>query len=156
MADTTENVQLELGTGVGQLRFGMTMDAVRATLGEPEEIEVSDPDDDFEHQAWNYLDRGYSLYFDTEDDNRLSCIETDHPGLTLLGEPILGKSAAEIKALMARNGYPTAQEEQGDADELQLSYEHEMIDFYFVDDELMVVNFGVFIDEESHDVRWPA
>ena len=31
-----------------------------------------------------------------------------------------------------------------------------MIDFYFVENELMVVNFGVFIDEDSHDVQWPG
>lgn len=154
MADNIEH--LNLGKGVGPLHFGMTMDAVRAAIGEPEEVEESDPDDEFEHQAWNYLDLGYSLYFDQEDENRLSCIETDRPGLTLFGQSILGQSPTAIKALMARNGYPTAQEENGDAGELQLSYDQEMIDFYFVDNELMVVNFGVFIDEESHQVKWPA
>lgn len=153
MAENPE--QLQLGTGVGPLRFGMTMDAVRTALGEPEEIEESDPDDEFDHQAWNYLELGYSLYFDQEDDNRLSCIETDRPGLTLFGQSILGQSTAQIKALMSQNGYPTAQEENGDSGELQLSYDQEMIDFYFVEDELMVVNFGVFIDENSHDVKWP-
>ncbi len=154
MTDTTE--QLQLGQGVGTLKFGMTMDAVRAAIGEPEEIEESGPNDDFEHQAWNYLDLGYSLYFDQEDDNRLSCIETDRTGLSLFGQPILGKSVAELRALMAQNGYPTAHEEPGDAGELQLSYDQEMIDFYFVDNELMVVNFGVFIDEKSHEVKWPV
>ena len=154
MAETTET--LKLGTGVGPLRFGMTMDAVRAALGEPEEVEESDPDDEFEHQAWNYLDLGYSLYFDQEDDNRLSCIETDRPGLLLFGESVLGKTPTAVRELMMRNGYQNATEESMDAGELQLSYEHEMIDFYFVDNELMVVNFGVFIDEESHDVKWPA
>jgi hypothetical protein len=57
---------------------------------------------------------------------------------------------------MAKNGYPTAQEEPGDDGEIQLSYEHEMIDFYFVDDQLLVINFGVFIDEQTHEVQWPA
>lgn len=154
MTDLTE--QLHLGKGVGTLQFGMTMEAVRGAIGEPEEIEESDPDDEFDHQAWNYLDLGYSLYFDQEDDNRLSCIETDRPGLALFGQSILGKTPGEIKSLMANNGYPTALEENGDAGELQLSYDREMIDFYFVDNELMVVNFGVFIDEETTQVKWPG
>ena len=154
MENTTE--QLHLGVGVGPLKFGMTMDAVRAAIGEPEEIEESDQDDEFEHQAWNYLDLGYSLYFDREDENRLSCIETDRPSLTLFGQEILGKTPADISALMAHNGYPQVEEEPGDAGELQLSYDQEMIDFYFVENELLVVNFGVFIDAESHDVQWPA
>lgn len=154
MAENIE--QLMLGVGVGPLRFGMTMDEVRAALGEPEEVEISDENDEFNHQAWNYLELGYSLYFDEEDENRLSCIETDRPGLALFGQRLLGKSSVEIKKLMDRNGYPTAEEEQGDAGELQLSYDQEMIDFYFVDNELMVVNFGVFIDETTHAVQWPA
>ena len=154
MAENTEN--LMLGVGVGPLRFGMTMDDVRKAVGEPEEVEKSDANDDFDHQAWNYLEQGYSLYFDEEDDNRLSCIETDRPELGLFGEPIIGKSPDEIRALMTRNGYPKAEEEHGDAGELQLSYDHEMIDFYFVEDELMVINFGVFIDVQTHEVKWPA
>ncbi len=148
--------QLKLGVGVGPLRFGMTMDEVRAAIGEPEEVEISDENDEFDHQAWNYLELGYSLYFDEEDGNRLSCIETDRPGLALFGQSALGKSPAEIKTIMADNGYPDAEEEDGDAGELQVSYDNEMIDFYFVENELMVVNFGVFIDAESHDVKWPA
>jgi hypothetical protein len=89
---TNQQEEVHLGTGVGPLRFGMTMDAVKAAIGEPEEIEKSEPDDEFDHQAWNYLDQGFSLYFDKEDDNRLSCIETDREGLTLFGEEILGNN----------------------------------------------------------------
>ena len=154
MADSTEH--LHLGTGIGPLRFGMTMEQVRKAIGEPEEVEKSDESDEFDHQAWNYLDLGYSLYFDEEDANRLSCIETDRPDLRLYGEAVIGKSPAEVKALMARHGHPEAEEETLDANELQVSYDQEMIDFYFVDDELAVINFGVFIDEETHDVKWPA
>jgi hypothetical protein len=152
---TEQAEDIKLGTGVGELRFGMSMDEVRQQLGEPEEVEKSEEDDDFEHQAWNYLDQGYSLYFDREDDYRLSCIETDRPAIALYGESILGKSPEQIKALMAQHGHTNADEEAGDDGELQLSYEHQMIDFYFVENELMVVNFGVFIEEESLEVRWP-
>lgn len=147
--------EIKLGMGVGQLQFGISMDDVRAILGEPEEIEKSEDEDDFEHQAWNYLDKGYSLYFDREDDYRLSCIETDRPGLTLYGEAVLGKSPEEIRDLMQRNGHPAVEEEPGDEGELRLSYEHEMIDFYFVENTLAVVNFGVFIEEDSLEVQWP-
>ncbi len=153
---TNQQAEVHLGKGIGPLTFGMSMAAVKAAIGEPEEIEKSEPDDEFDHQAWNYLEQGFSLYFDQEDDNRLSCIETDREGLTLFGEPILEKSVADIRALMSRHGYTQAQEEAGDEGELQLSYEQEMIDFYFVDDQLLVINFGVFIDEETHDVKWPA
>ncbi len=56
-----EENEIILGTGMGPLRFGATMDEVRALMGEPEEIEESEEEDEFEHQAWNYLEEGYSL-----------------------------------------------------------------------------------------------
>ncbi|WP_240935463.1 hypothetical protein [Hymenobacter sp. HDW8] len=150
-----EENEITLGTGMGPLKFGASMDEVRALMGEPEEIEESEDDDEFEHQAWNYLEEGYSLYFDREDDYRLSCIETDHPGLRLFGEPIQGKSQAAIEELMSRHGYTNPETERMETGEVRLSYEKEMIDLYFDEDELQFVNFGVFISDDL-EVQWPS
>lgn len=151
----TEENEIILGTGMGPLRFGATMDEVRALMGEPEEIEESEEEDEFEHQAWNYLEEGYSLYFDREDDYRLSCIETDHPGMRLFGEAIHSKSPEQIQELMRQHGYEASEVEKMDTGEMRVSYEKEMIDLYFDEDELQFVNFGVFISEDL-DVQWPA
>jgi hypothetical protein len=152
---STEENEIILGTGMGPLKFGATQDEVRALMGEPEEIEESEDDDEFEHQAWNYLEEGYSLYFDREDDYRLSCIETDHPGLRIFGQPIHGKSVDEIQELMRQNGLETTEVERMDTGETRLSYEKEMIDLYFDEDQLQFVNFGVFINDDL-DVQWPS
>jgi hypothetical protein len=152
---STEENEIILGTGMGPLRFGATMDEVRALMGEPEEIEESEEEDEFEHQAWNYLEEGYSLYFDREDDYRLSCIETDHPGMRLFGELIHGQSPEQIQELMRKHGLEASEVEKMDTGETRVSYEKEMIDLYFDEDELQFVNFGVFISEDL-DVQWPA
>ncbi|WP_022825594.1 hypothetical protein [Hymenobacter norwichensis] len=152
---STEENEIILGTGMGPLRFGATMDEVRALMGEPEEIEESEEEDEFEHQAWNYLEEGYSLYFDREDDYRLSCIETDHPGMRLFGELIHGQSPEQIQELMRKQGLEASEVEKMDTGETRVSYEKEMIDLYFDEDELQFVNFGVFISEDL-DVQWPA
>lgn len=152
---STEENEIILGTGMGPLRFGATMDEVRALMGEPEEIEESEEEDEFEHQAWNYLEEGYSLYFDREDDYRLSCIETDHPGMRLFGELIHGQSPEQIQELMRKHGLEASEVENMDTGETRVSYEKEMIDLYFDEDELQFVNFGVFISEDL-DVQWPA
>jgi hypothetical protein len=152
---STEENEIILGTGMGPLRFGATMDEVRALMGEPEEIEESEEEDEFEHQAWNYLEEGYSLYFDREDDYRLSCIETDHPGMRLFGELIHGQSPEQIQELMRKQGLEASEVERMDTGETRVSYEKEMIDLYFDEDELQFVNFGVFISEDL-DVQWPA
>ena len=41
-----------------------------------------------------------------------------------------------------------------EAGEVRLSYEKEMIDLYFEEDELQFVNFGVFINDDL-EVQWP-
>jgi len=140
---------------MGPLRFGASMDEVRELMGEPEEIEESDDDDEFEHQAWNYLDEGYSLYFDREDDYRLSCIETDHAGMRLFGEAIHGLSVEKIQDLMRRQNVDEAEVETMETGEVRLSYEKQMIDLYFDEDELQFVNFGVFINDDL-EVQWPS
>ncbi|UYZ62245.1 hypothetical protein [Hymenobacter weizhouensis] len=154
-AASTEENEIVLGVGMGPLKFGATMDEVRALMGEPEEIEESEEDDEFEHQAWNYLEEGYSLYFDREDDYRLSCIETDHPGMRLYGEAIHSKSPEEVDALMRRHGHEQSETEKMDTGEMRISYEKEMIDLYFDEGELQFVNFGVFINDDM-EVQWPA
>ena len=152
---STEEHEIRLGTGMGPLKFGASQDEVRSLMGEPEEIEESEDDDEFEHQAWNYLDEGYSLYFDREDDYRLSCIETDHPGIRLYGEAIHGRSPEQIQELMKSHGHEQSEIEKMDTGEMRISYEKEMIDMYFEDEELQFVNFGVFIDEDL-EVQWPS
>ena len=152
-----EENEIILGTGMGPLHFGATMDEVRTLVGEPEEIEESDDDDEFEHQAWNYHEDDYllSLYFDREDDFRLSCIETDHPGMRLFGEAIQGMSLDAVQALMQRHGLATPETETMEEGQVRLSYEQEMIDLYFEEGQLQFINFGVFIDEDLN-VQWPA
>ena len=152
-----EENEIILGTGMGPLRFGATMDEVRTLVGEPEEIEESDEEDDFEHQAWNYHEEDYllSLYFDREDDFRLSCIETDHPGMRLYGEPIFGISINKLQELMQEHGLSSPETETMEEGQVRLSYEKEMIDLYFEEGQLQFINFGVFIDEDLN-VQWPT
>ncbi len=158
-ASSIEENEIILGTGMGPLRFGATMDEVRTLVGEPEEIDESDEEDEFEHQAWNYHEDDHllSLYFDREDDFRLSCIETDHPGMRLYGEAIHGMSMDSFRALMQRQGLASPEMETMEEGQVRLSYEEEMIDIYFEDDKLLFINFGVFIDEDGDNltVRWP-
>jgi len=151
-----EENEIILGTGMGPLRFGTTMDEVRTLVGEPEEIDESEDEDEFEHQAWNYYEDDHllSLYFDREDDFRLSCIETDNPNLRLFGEVIHGQPLDKIKALMQQHGQSAPEIETMEGGEVRLSYEKSMIDMYFEDGQLQFVNFGVFINDDL-EVQWP-
>ncbi len=48
---------------------------------------------------------------------------------------------------MSRHGYTNPETERMETGEVRLSYEKEMIDLYFDEDELQFVNFGVFISD---------
>lgn len=146
--------EIALGTGIGNIRFGYSMDQVKDIMGEPEEIEESDEEDEFEHKAWNYWQQGYSFFFDHEDDYRLSCIQTENPDVTLFGKRIFDLSGDEVKELLAQNGITECETEKLDTGETRLSYEREMIDLYLEDDRLLAINFGVLINDDL-EVQWP-
>jgi len=130
------------------------MDQVKDIMGDPEEIEESDDEDEFEHKAWNYWQQGYSFFFDHEDDYRLSCIQTENPEVTLFGKKIFDLTGAEVKDLLAQNGISECETEKLDTGETRLSYEREMIDLYLENDRLLAINFGVYINDDL-EVQWP-
>ncbi len=146
--------EIQLGRGIGELTFGLSMDQVENIMGEPEEVEESDDEDEFEHKAWNYWDTGFSFYFDKEDDYRLSCIETANPNVTLWGNKLFEMSLEEVESLFKERGVPEAEKETIENNVTCLSYEQEMIDLYFEEGKLLAINFGVHMDDDL-EVLWP-
>jgi hypothetical protein len=147
--------EIKLGEGIGQIKFGLTMEDVEAALGEPEEIEESDENDEFEHKVWNYWEEGYSFYFDHEDDYRLSCIETADPEVKLFGQKIFGMTQQQIEEMMKSKGIVNPERETLETGETRVSYEKEMIDMYFDKNALVSINFGVYINDDL-EVKWPS
>jgi len=145
---------IRLGKGLGKIKFGLTMEEVEELLGAPEEVEESDEEDEFEHQAWNYWEEGYSLYFDKEDDYRLSCIETANREVQIWNERVFEMSKQQIIDLFADHGITNPEEEEAETGETRLSFEKEMVDLYFDEDQLIAINFGVFINDNL-EVLWP-
>ncbi|MDX5419181.1 MAG: hypothetical protein LPK09_08180 [Hymenobacteraceae bacterium] len=148
------NKDIRLGKGLGKIKFGLTMEEVEELLGEPEEIEESDEEDEFEHEAWNYWEDGYSLYFDKEDDYKLSCIETANREVQIWGERVFEMSKAQVIQLFADHDITSPEEEEAETGETRISYEKEMVDLYFDEDQLIAINFGVFINDNL-EVIWP-
>lgn len=148
------NKEIRLGKGLGKIKFGLTMEEVEQLIGEPEEVEESDEEDEFEHQAWNYWEEGYSLYFDKEDDYRLSCIETANREVQIWGDRVFEMSRDQVMQLFADNEITEHEEEEAETGETRISFEKEMIDLYFDEDQLIAINFGVFINDDL-EVVWP-
>ena len=67
----------------------------------------------------------------------------------------IGKSKEDIIDLMKKNGHSSFDVEEEDGDEsntkdLRVSYDVSMMDFFFSDNMLMYMNFGVFVDENGN------
>jgi flavin-dependent dehydrogenase len=147
--------EIKIGEGIGQIKFGLTMDDVEAIMGEPEEIEESDEEEEFEYQVWNYWEEGYSFYFDEDDDYRLGLIETANEETKLFGQKIFEMTQAEVETLLKAKGFSEPEKDSLETGEKHLTYEKEMLDMYFDKDALVTVKFGVFVSDDL-EVKWPA
>ncbi len=140
--------------GFGDVEFGIDMDTFVEKYGEPEEIDNIDEDEDLNTSILHYWNKGYSLFFVGLATPILAGVESDNPETELFGEKIMGKSKDDIIELMAKNGskeYDEAEEELVGEDDkdLRVSFEESMLDFFFRDDKLVYMNFGVYVDEEG-------
>jgi hypothetical protein len=67
----------------------------------------------------------------------------------LFGEQIIGKSEDEIIDLMKQNGN-TDFETETEMGDKRLSFDIGMMDFFFRDEKLIYMNFGVLVDENGN------
>lgn len=135
--------------GLGELKFGMDMEKIVSTLGEPQEIDNFEGDEELNAVLLHYWDKGFSVFFEGLTRQVVAGIETDYSDATLFGEKVIGMSEAEIIDLMKRNGHPDYDKETEEGD-TRLSYEEEMVDFYLRDGKVAFVNWDVIVDEEGN------
>ncbi|MFC5270941.1 hypothetical protein [Adhaeribacter terreus] len=146
--------EIVLGQGIGDIKFGLTMDEVETIMGKPEEVETSEEDEEFEYEVWNYWEEGYSFYFDEDDDYRLGLIETANEEVTMFGQKIFQMKQAEVEALLKSKGLSNPDKDTLETGEKHVTYEKEMLDMYFDKDALVTVKFGVFVSDDL-EVQWP-
>ena len=145
----THNPEIKPKDGFGELKFGETSDHVIQLLGEPEEMETIQDDDDFNTIILNYWEVGVSAFFEGVDKSVLSCFETDIEESTLYGKKVFEMSEAQVIELMLKKGFEVAETEEDDDGERRISYDGALIDFFFHDNVLIAVNWGVLVNEQG-------
>jgi hypothetical protein len=134
-------------TGFGEIRFGDTSEKIITLLGQPEDIENIQDDDGFNTVVLYYYDLGITVFFEGHDKSVLACIETENPDAMMFGKTIFDMTENDIIALMKEKGYEVAEMELETTGERRVSYDDAMIDFFFLDGDLIVVNWGVLVNE---------
>ena len=150
----SENIEIKIKEGLNELKFGLTMDAVKKMLGNPDETEkVSE--DEGNTEIWYYDEDGITVFFGEEEGWRCICVETDNEEAEIFGKKIIDIKGAQIEELFSENGYNDFETEVEAWGEKRMSINDAVIDFYLEDDEIVAVNWGVDYNEEDEPI-WPS
>ena len=136
--------------GYGEIPFGMTLDEAVKELGMPEFYEeLSDMEETGNRSIYYEYDAlETNIYFEGVTKSVVACFETENREATLYGKPVFDLTKKEIIDLMKEHGFKVLEEENED-DELRVSFEDALIDFFFEDEMLTAVSWGVLVDEQG-------
>ena len=136
--------------GYGEIPFGMTLDEAVKELGMPEFYEeLSDMEETGNRSIYyEYESLETNIYFEGVTKSVVACFETENREATLYGKPVFDLTKKEIIDLMKEHGFKELEEENED-DEQRVSFEDALIDFFFEDEMLTAVSWGVLVDEQG-------
>ena len=136
--------------GYGEIPFGMTLDEAAKILGMPDFYEeLSDMEETGNRSIYyEYEELETNIYFEGVTKSVVACFETENMEATLYGEPIFDLTKEEIIDLMKKHGFKELEEEKED-EERRVSFEDAMIDFFFDEDGMAAVSWGVLVDEQG-------
>ena len=136
--------------GYGEIPFGMTLDETVKMLNMPNYYEeLGDMEETGNRSIYYEYDAiQTNIYFEGVTKSVVACFETENEAATLFGKKVFELKKDEVVKLMKDNGFNELEEETEDG-ELRVSFEDGMIDFFFEEDELMAVSWGVLVDEQG-------
>lgn len=135
--------------GFGEINFGDPSEKVIRLLGQPEDVENIEDVDGFHTVVLYYYELGITVFFEGRAKSVVACIETENPDATMFGKAIFDMTEKDIIDLMKDKGYEVAETEMETTGERRVSFDDAMIDFFFLEGDLVVVNWGVLVNEKG-------
>lgn len=128
----------------GPIDFGSGSDVCRLVFGEPDEKEEMEGVDGSSSQVWHYWEKGFSLFFDPENDFNFVCAEVDNSvQLLMFDTPIFELSEQQLIQFMKSKGFNVTDTEQHEWGERRVSFDDIFADFYFEHGKMMSVNYSI-------------
>lgn len=144
------------GTGIGDLKFGATMEDCEAYFGPADQRDESKSGIDTTIRlSWG---EQLACWFYSEDDFRLGSIQLEHPDALLAGLKLMGRARAEVIQLLASSfGQPSLEDMSviEFPDYWLASYDAKCLNLWFDEGQLCAIQWGYLLDE-SEDVAWPS
>lgn len=137
--------------GFGEIPFGMTLDETVKLLNMPDFYEELGDMEETGNRSifYEYEEIKTNIYFEGITKSVVACFETENEEATLYGEKVFKLNKKTIINLMKEHGFKELEEETED-EELRVSFEDAMIDFFFEDDTLVAVSWGVLVDDQGN------
>lgn len=134
-----ENYTIEPLRGYGEFEFGMSIDDVVESLGQPSnQEEIDSAYNDGNHIiVLDYEDFDLSMYFEGDTVLRLANFYTVNEESVLFGAKIFDLNKDQLIELMKENGYEDYIEDKEDGD--CITYDELNMDFYFDNNQLVEV-----------------
>ena len=136
--------------GFGEIPFGMTLDETVKMLNMPDFYEeLSDMEETGNRSIYyEYNALQTNIYFEGITKSVVAYFETENEEATLYGKKVFELSKDEAIKLMKDNGFKDLEEEIEDG-ELRVSFDDAMVNFFFEDDKIIGVSWGVLVDEQG-------
>ena len=137
--------------GYGEIPFGMTLDETVKLLNMPDFYEELGDMEETGNRSifYEYEEIQTNIYFEGITKSVAACFETENEEATLYGEKVFELDKETIIDLMKEHGFKELEEEVED-EELRVSFEDALIDFFFEDDMLVAVSWGVLVDDQGN------
>ena len=136
--------------GYGEIPFGMTLDETVKILNMPDFYEeLSDMEETGNRSIYyEYADIQTNIYFEGITKSVVACFETENESATLYGKKVFDLRKDDVIKLMKAEGFKDLEEENEDG-ELRISFEDALMDFFFEDDKMTAISWGVLVDEQG-------
>lgn len=144
------NFTIEPQKGYGEIPFGMTLDDAVKLLGNPNYYEELNDMEETGNRSiyYEYEDILTNIYFEGITKSVVACFETENENATLYGKKVFELKKDDVVKLMKANGFKELEEETEDG-ELRVSFEDALLDFFFENDKMTAVSWGVLVDEQG-------
>jgi len=152
-------MDIQIGVGIGPIRFGQEEVSVTNHLGLPESREYIEFEDALGDgtKVLGYYGDGLVFNFDSDDDFRLSTIAIREPGHTLYGEDLFGQGKLRVLTHLSQHIDETPEEEthsdEDTPDYLLVEYVDQSLFLWFDADTLVEIEIGYRF--ENDEPVWP-
>jgi hypothetical protein len=141
--------KISIKKGLGNLQFGIDIDEMVKLLGQPDHIEEFEAFDNGTSMAYMYDQLNLVAFFEGIDNKVLTILETKDPAAVLFDRKVFEMDEFQIQDLMINQGFKEIDAENLPWGGKRISFEDANIDFYYEDDKLTAINWGIFPPAED-------